>query len=114
MAQTARGEIWWFGFPKPDKRRPVLILTRTEVIEHLRTVTVAPITSTIRGLPSEIVIGPEARLKGTSAIDVDYLATVPKDGLRRFLGSISANTLERGCRGIEFALGCEAKHARRH
>jgi mRNA interferase MazF len=56
MAEVNRGEIWQFSFPTPD-RRPVLVITRQEVIGHLHTVTVAPITTTIRGIPSEVRIG---------------------------------------------------------
>jgi mRNA interferase MazF len=54
-----RGEIWLYTFKPPDKRRPVLVLTRQEVIGLLSTVIVAPITSTIRGAPSEVVVGEE-------------------------------------------------------
>lgn len=49
MAEINRGEIWQFSFPHPNKRRPVLVLTRQEVIDHLHTVTVAPLTTTIVG-----------------------------------------------------------------
>ncbi len=52
MAEVNRGEIWQFSFPAPDRRQPVLVLTRQEVIGHLHTITVAPITTTIRGIPS--------------------------------------------------------------
>lgn len=63
MAEVARGEIWMFSFPKPDKKRPVLVLTRQDMIGRLHTVTVAPITSTIRGAPSEAPVGTESGLK---------------------------------------------------
>ena len=53
MAEPSQGEIWQFEFGRPDRRRPVLILTRQEVLHHLSSVTVAPITRTIRGLPNE-------------------------------------------------------------
>ncbi|PYU88177.1 MAG: PemK family transcriptional regulator, partial [Acidobacteria bacterium] len=52
-----RGEIWLYTFSPPNKRRPVLILTRQEVIGLLNTVMVAPVTSTIRGAPSEVIVG---------------------------------------------------------
>ena len=51
------GDIWLFSYPRPDKRRPVLVLTRPEVIELLHTVMVAPVTSAIRGTPSEVLVG---------------------------------------------------------
>jgi mRNA interferase MazF len=80
MAEVNQGEIWQFSFPHPNKRRLVLILTRQEVISHWHSITVAPITTTIRSIPSEVVIGPESGLRTTTAINLDNLATVPKDG----------------------------------
>jgi len=105
MAQVNRGEVWQFSFPAPDRRRPVLILTRQEVIGHLHTVTVAPITTTIRGIPSEVVIGPECGLKATSAINLDHLATVPRAGLRTFVGTASPQVLAEVREALLFALG---------
>jgi mRNA interferase MazF len=105
MAEVGRGEIWQFGFPKPDRRRPVLVLTRQEVLRHLNTVTVAPITRTIRGIPSEVVIGTEGGLKETSAINLDNVATVPKEGLRSFVGTVPPRVLEEVREALLFALG---------
>jgi len=81
MAEVGRGEIWMFSFPKPDKKRPVLVLTRQDMISRLQTVTIAPITSTIRGVPSEVVVGTESGLKQPSAINLHHVATVPRAGL---------------------------------
>jgi mRNA interferase MazF len=105
VAKVNRGEIWQFSFPSPNRRRPVLILTRQEVIGHLHSVTVAPITTTIRGIPSEVVIGPESGLKTTSAINLDNLATVPRDGLRSFVGAVSPEVLTAVRMALLFALG---------
>jgi mRNA interferase MazF len=105
MAEVNRGEIWQFSFPHPNKRRPVLVLTRQEVIGHLHSVTVAPITTTVRGIPSEVVIGPESGLKSVSAINLDNLATVPKDGLRAFVGTAPPLILDNIREALLFALG---------
>ena len=105
MAEVARGEIWQFAFPKPDRRRPVLVLTRQEVLAHLSSVTVAPITRTIRGIPSEVVIGTESGLKETSAVNLDNVATVPKAGLRSFVGTVPTEVLEDVRQALLFALG---------
>ena len=105
MAEVNRGEIWQFSFPHPNKRRPVLVLTRQEVIGHLHSVTVAPITTTVRGIPSEVVIGPESGLKDVSAINLDNLATVPKDGLRLFVGTVTPEILDNIREALLFALG---------
>ena len=83
-----RAEIWQYSFPRPDKRRPVLILTRPEVIELLHTVMVAPITSTIHGAPSEVIIGIDEGLKQDSAVKLDHVQTVDKTKLTRFVGTV--------------------------
>ena len=105
MAEVNRGEIWQFSFPSPKRRRPVLILTRQEIIGHLHSVTVAPITTTIRGIPTEVVIGPESGLKTTLAINLDNLATVPRAGLRSFVGTVSPHVLTAVREALLFALG---------
>jgi len=101
-----RGEIWLYEFSPPDKRRPVLVLTRQEVIGLLRTVMVAPITSTVRGAPSEVVVGIEEGLKGRSAINLDHVQTVEQRRLVRFVGSVSAETMTRVCAALAIATGC--------
>jgi mRNA interferase MazF len=105
VAEVGRGEIWQFAFPSPNKRRPVLVLTRQEVIGHLHSVTVAPITTTIRGIPTEVVVGPETGLKVRSAINLDNLATVPRTGLRAFVGTVPPRVLEEVREALLFALG---------
>jgi mRNA interferase MazF len=105
VAEVARGQIWQFSFPRPDKRRPVLVLTRQEVIGHMNTVTVAPITTTIRGIPTEVIVGAECGLKTSSAVNLDHVATVPRAGLRAFVGTVSADVLDRVRSALLFALG---------
>lgn len=94
-----------FSFPKPDKKRPVLILTRSDMIGRLNTVTIAPITSTVRNVPSEVPIGPEAGLKSQSAINLHHVATVPVAGVRTFVGVASAQTMKEVRDALLFALG---------
>ena len=101
-----RGEIWLFEFSKPDKRRPVLILTRPEVIDLLHTVTVAPITSTIYGAPSEVIVGIGEGLKKDSAINLDHVQTVEKSKLKRFVGSVGLQKMNAVCRALAVATGC--------
>jgi len=104
-AAVNRGEIWNFRFDRPDKQRPVLILTRQEMIRVLHTVSVAPLTRTIRGVPSEVVIGTESGLKQPSAINLHHIVTVPKSELKRFVGTVSQETLQRVKEALLFALG---------
>ena len=100
-----RGEIWMFRFASPDKQRPVLILTRSDMIPVLNTVTVAPLTGTVRGVPSDVVVGPEVGIKETSAINLHHIVTVPRAGLRRFVGSVPLATMARVRAALLFSLG---------
>ena len=93
-----------FRFAPPDKQRPVLLLTRSDMIPVLNSVTVAPLTRTIRGVPSEVLVGIESGLKSASAINLHHVVTVPKRGLRRFVGSASRAVLEQVRDALLFAL----------
>ncbi|MGQ0504714.1 MAG: type II toxin-antitoxin system PemK/MazF family toxin [Myxococcaceae bacterium] len=101
-----RGEIWTYKFRGPDKQRPVVILSRPEVIELLHTVMVAPVTSVIRGLPSEVEVGLDEGLKHPSAVNLDHVQTVEKASLVRFIGSVSSPKMRAVCRALEIAIGC--------
>ncbi len=72
-----RGEVRWYNFRPPDKRRPVLILTRDSALEVLTGITIAPITSTIRNIPTEVVLTPaEDGILTESAVNLDNLQTM--------------------------------------
>ncbi len=100
------GEIWRYEFAAPDKDRPVVILTRQEVLPLLRTATVAPITSTIRGLPSEVVVGADEGLRHDSAINLDHVQTVEQRRLFKYVGSLSETKMRQVCRALAVATGC--------
>ena len=101
-----RREIWMYTFKPPNKRRPVVVLTRPEVIDFLDTVMVAPITSTIRGAPSEVAVGIDEGLKRESAVNLDHVQTVDKRRLQRFVGSLDASKMRQVCRALAIATGC--------
>lgn len=101
-----RGEIWLYTFKRPDKRRPVLVLTRQEVIRLLGTVMVAPITSTIRGAPSEVPVGIDEGLKQDSVVNLDHVQTVDRSRLRRFVGTLDREKMTAVCRALAIATGC--------
>ena len=103
-----RGEIWTYRFRAPDKERPVLILTRPEMISVLNTVSVAALTRTIRGVASEFVVGEECGLKDRSAINLHHLFTIPQSGFRRFIGSVSEPTMQAVRRALLHALAFES------
>jgi len=106
-ARLERGQIWQYRFSRPDKRRPVLVLTRPEVIELLHTVMVAPITSTIHGVPSEVIVGVDEGLKAESAINLDHVQTVEKSRLHRFVGTVGQQKMKAVCRALAIAVGCD-------
>lgn len=105
--RLSRGDIWMFAFKAPDKQRPVVILSRQSVIPLLRTVLVAPITSTIHGVPSEVIVGEEHGLKHTSAINLDHVQTVNKSKIKKFIGSLDSETMDSVCRALAIATGCD-------
>jgi mRNA interferase MazF len=102
-----RGEIWMLRFNPPDRERPVLILTRSDMIGRLNTVTVAPLTATVRGVASEVTVGVESGLKEQSAINLHHVVTIPRTGLRRFIGTVAPDVLVQVRDALLFALGFE-------
>ena len=104
--KVARGDIRLFRFPEPDKQRPVLVLTRDSIIDRLSRITIAPLTSTIRGVASEMVLGPDDGMKDACAVNLHNIVTVPKAGLGRLIVSLDARKMDQVCSAIAFALGC--------
>ena len=102
-----RGELWLLGSPKPDKRRPVLILSRPSLIRSLHTVTVVAVTSTLRGAPTEVEVGVDEGLKRPSCVNLCNLFTVTQHELVRFVGSVTADKMARVCRALVIACGCD-------
>lgn len=102
-----RGEIRLYRFPAPDKERPVLVLTRGSAIAYLSRVTVAPITSTIRGVPSEVALGTEDGLRQPCAANLHNIMTVGQTGLGRRLAQLSPRRMREVCAALTFALGCD-------
>ena len=100
-----RGEVRWYTFSPPDKRRPVLILTRSSAIGFLNALTVAPITSTIRDIPTEVFLSQEDGLPTNCAINLDNIQTVSKSKIGVHISSLSAARMEEVNQGISFALG---------
>jgi mRNA interferase MazF len=95
-----------FRFAPPDKQRPVVVLTRESIVDRLARVTVAPLTSTIRGIASEVALGTEDGLKQPCAINLHNIVTVPKESLGRLVAQLNEQRLDQICAAIAFALGC--------
>jgi len=102
-----RGELWLLDRPKPDKRRPVLVLSRQSLIRSLHTVTVVAVTSKLRGTPTEVEVGVEEGLKNPSCVNLCNVFTVTQHELVRFVGSATAETMARVCRALVIASGCD-------
>lgn len=99
-----RGEIRWYKFARPDKQRPVLILTRDSVLEYLGEATVAPITSTVRDTPSEVFLSKADGMPRDCAVNCDHLQTVSKGKIGSLITSLPTEKMIDVGRAIRFAL----------
>jgi mRNA interferase MazF len=101
-----RGDVHLCRFAPPDKQRPVLILTRQSAIGHLSTVTVAPITSTIRDVPSEVILDVDDGMKGRCAVNLHNAVTIPQARLEKRVASLSHPRMQEVCAALRFSLEC--------
>lgn len=99
-----RGEVRWYKFQPPDKNRPVLILTRDSILEYLGEVTVAPITLTIRDIPSEVFLSKENGMPKDCAINCDHIQTVSKEKIGSRITTLSSEKMDQVREAILFAL----------
>ena len=99
-----RGEIRWYKFPQPDKKRPVLILMRDSALEYLGEVTVAPITSTVRDIPSEVLLGRQDGMPMDCAINLDHIQTVSKGKIGAVITTLSSEKMAELRSALLFAL----------
>ena len=101
-----RGEVRLYRFPGPDEQRRVVVLTRDSAIGYLSAVTVAPIISKVRGVPSEVLLTERDGTKARCAINLHNVVTVSKAHLGRRVAILSSERLREICRALGFALGC--------
>jgi mRNA interferase MazF len=99
-----RGEVRWYKFTNPDKKRPVVILTRNSILEYLGEVTIAPVTSTIRDIPSEVLLFRRDGMHNDCAINCDHIQTVSKSKVGSMITSLSKEKLNEIRDAITFAL----------
>lgn len=102
-----RGEVRWYTFAQPYKMGPVLILTRSSAIRYLNSVTVAPITTTIRDVPSEVRLSSEDGMMAECAANFYNLQTVPKAKLGAWITTLSPQRFIEIDRAVQFALGID-------
>jgi mRNA interferase MazF len=106
-SRIARGDVRLYQFAPPDKSRPVVVLTRDSALAYLSTATVAPITSTIRGVPSEVVLREEDGMKTVCAVNLHNAATVSQQRLGKRVAQLSSLRMEEICAALSFSLGCD-------
>lgn len=102
-----RGDVRLYQFAPPDKKRPVLVLTRDSAVSYLASVTVAPITTAIRGVPSEVLLTEEDGMKVHCAVNLHNIVTVSQDRLGRRVAQLDAQKMAQICAAVRFALGCD-------
>jgi mRNA interferase MazF len=101
-----RGDIRWYKFQTPDKKRPVLILHRDDIIDHLSEITIAPVTTTIRDIPSEVFLSSvQDGVPHDCAVNLDHIQTVPKSRIGSLITTLSPSRMECVNYALEFALG---------
>ena len=98
------GEIRWYKFVSPDKKRLVLILARDSVLEYLGEVTIAPITITVRDIPSEVFLSTADGMPHDCAVNCDHLQTVSKGKIGPLITSLTRTKMSAVERAIRFAL----------
>ena len=102
-----RGEIWWAELASPAGRRPVLLLSRNEAYVVRELVMVAPLTTRMRGIPSEVPLGDEDGVTRACVINLDTITTIAKTSLRERLTALSAENLKAVEKALHFSLGLE-------
>jgi mRNA interferase MazF len=99
-----RGEIRWYTFSHPDKKRPVLIVSRNSVIGYLNEITIAPITSIVRDIPSEVLLSKDDGMENECAVNCDHLQTVLKLKLGHIIATLPSHRMADVRKAIAFAL----------
>jgi mRNA interferase MazF len=104
--RLSRGEIWMCTFAARDKRRPVVVISRQQLLEVLQTALVVPITRSIHGAPTEVALGVAEGLKAESCANLARIECVPQARLTRYVGTLQPETLARLCSALAIATGC--------
>ncbi|MCK5155443.1 MAG: type II toxin-antitoxin system PemK/MazF family toxin [Spirochaetales bacterium] len=102
-----RGDIWFVDLGGKTGRRPVVIITRQHVIEHLNKVAVVEITTKGKGYPTEVFIGQKGNLPASSFVQADNIHTIPKNRLVKYVGTLDAHTMIEISFKMILALGLE-------
>jgi mRNA interferase MazF len=104
VSAPGQGEIWWAE--AEDKRRPVLVVTRSEVVEVLTSIVVAPVTRTIRDIPTEVPLGPDQGLREECVANFDSLQSVRRSSLTRRIGALGDGERDGICAALRALADC--------
>lgn len=99
-----RGDVRWYRFGAPDKKRPVLVLTRESAIDYLSDITIAPITSTIRNIPTEVLLTGNDGMPRDCAVNLDHVQTVPKAKIGALVTHLHSAKIAEVRKALLFAL----------
>lgn len=104
---ASRAEVW---LAQLDKVRPVVVLTRDPMGQVLHSVVVGPVTSTIRGISTEVTLGQEDGIRRESVVNLDNVQLLPRSRLRRRIGRVRPEVMSRICEAVSIAVGCDDMH----
>ena len=100
----SQGEVWWAE--AEDKRRPVLVVTRTDAVSVLQRIVVAPVTRTVRSIPTEVALGPDQGLTVECAASFDNLQPIRRALLTHRVGALADESLDEICRALRALADC--------
>ena len=105
LVERSRGEVWWFE-PPDTPRRPFIILTRTAAIPYLNRLVAAPLSRTIRGIPTEVALDPADGVPAECAVQLDNLTRLPPTYLSERITKLSPTRMLQICRAARIAIDC--------
>ena len=105
--RISRGDVRLYQFSATDKKRPVVVLTRDSAVAYLSTVSVAPITTAIRGVPSEVLLTEDDGMKTHCAVNLHNVVTVTQNRLGKRVAQLSSLRMAEICAALRFSLGCD-------
>ncbi len=103
-----QGDVYWHTYKEPDKKRPVVLLTRDEAIPYLTSITVASITTTIRPIESQVILHEDDGMPQECAVSLDNINTIPKNKLGTYITHLSADRMREIRVAIQFVFGLDA------
>lgn len=108
MALIRRGDIRWFSFQRPDKRRPVLVLGRQDLLPSLSLIPVIPLSTQVRGLASEVLLSPEDGLPSTCVLKPEWIRAVERANIEHYIASLPERRFPEVRRALLHVLGLAA------